>query len=252
MGLVSAKWPLTPRDTGVAPWGQAKNQPWQERRMEVYAAMVDSMDQGIGRIVGALRETGRLANTLVLFLQDNGGCAEEFGSRGAVRPDPSKPVTLKPMAPDALQTRMVPAVTRDGRPVRHQPGHLIDIMATCVDVAGATYPTKLKGEAIQPMEGRSLVPAFDGKPIDREAIYWEHEGNRAVRVGKWKLVAKGRNGPWELYDMEADRTELDDLAARLPDKAKQLADLWEAYATRTGVKPWPGGRKRKKTPKPTK
>ena len=311
MGLVSAKWPLTPRDTGVAPWGQAKNQPWQERRMEVYAAMVDSMDQGIGRIVAALRETGRLANTLVLFLQDNGGCAEEFGSRGAVRPDPSKPVTLKPMAPDALQTRMVPAVTRDGRPVRtgegvmpgpadtyiaygkpwanasntpfrlykhwvheggiatpliahwpkriaargelrHQPGHLIDIMATCVDVAGATYPTKLKGEAIQPMEGRSLVPAFDGKPIGREAIYWEHEGNRAVRVGKWKLVAKGRNGPWELYDMEADRTELDDLAARLPDKAKQLADLWEAYATRTGVKPWPGGRKRKKTPKPTK
>ena len=104
-------------------------------------------------------------------------------------------------------------IKRRGELVK-QPGHLIDIMATCVDVAGAAYPKELNGQAIQPLEGKSLVPAFDGKPIEREAIYWEHEGNRAIRVGNWKLVAKGPAGAWELYDIDRDRTELHDLASQ--------------------------------------
>ncbi len=293
MGIVKAKWGITDRDTGVPPWDEARLKPWQQRRMEVYAAMIDRMDQGIGRIVEAIRKAGATDNTLIFFLADNGGCAEEYGSRGPVRPDPEKVTKMEPMAPDELQTRMQPVKTRDGRPVRtgegvmpgpadtyiaygkpwanasntpfrlykhwvheggiatpliahwpaalkrkgeldHQPGHLIDIMATCVDVAGATYPKQYKGRAIQPMEGRSLAPAFDARPIEREALYWEHEGNRAVRVGTWKLVARSRQ-PWELYDMAADRCERNDLAAKHPDRAAKLAALWDAYAKRTNV-----------------
>ena len=304
MGIVESKWKITPRDAGVPPWTEAKDKKWFERRMEVYAAMVDCLDQGVGRIVAELKRTGKLENTLFFFLADNGGCAEEYGSRGAVKPDPSKPVVLKPMGKDELQTRMQPAVTRDGRPVRMgygvmpgpadtyiaygrswanssntpfrlykhwvheggistpliahwparikaqgklrpQPGHLIDIMATCVDVAGAKYPTEYKANKITPMEGRSLVPAFDNKPIDREAIYWEHEGNRAVRKGKWKLVSRHPGG-WELYDLKADRTELNNLAEKNPQKVAELKAMWESWAKKVGVQPWPVKRPKKK------
>ena len=293
MGIVEAKWGITDRDPIAPPWQQAGSKAWHARRMEVYAAMIDRMDQGIGRIVAELKRTGRLDETLIFFLADNGGCAEEYGSRGPVRPDPSKQAKLEPMAAGELQTRMRPVKTRDGRPVRtgmgvmpgpadtyiayglpwanasntpfrlykhwvheggiatpliahwpaaigrkgqleHQPGHLIDIMATCVDLAGADYPTELGGRKILPLEGRSLAPTFDGKEIQREALYWEHEGNRAVRVGKWKLVAR-RGRPWELYDMQADRTERNDLSAKHPQRVAKLAAMWDAYARRTNV-----------------
>jgi len=308
MGIVEPEWKLTPRDPSAPAWEDAELKPWHCRRMEVYAAMVDCMDQGIGRILAALKETDRLDNTLIFFLADNGGCAEEYGSRGPERPDPSKEIPLRPMAPDELQTRMQPAVTRDGRPVRtgrgvmpgpadtyiayglpwanasntpfrlykhwvheggistplvahwpagipserngklvHDPGHLIDLMATCVDVGGATYPTELDGHAITPMQGVSLRPALEGKPLGRpQPIFWEHEGNRAVREGKWKLVARGAGGPWELYDLEADRTELNNLAETYPDRAEAMAACWEAWALKAHAKPWPYG------PKPPK
>ncbi len=289
LGLVRAEWDLTPQ---AEDWSQQKQQAWDARNMEVYAAMVDSMDQGIGRIVAALRETDCLDDTLVLYLQDNGGCAEGMG-----RGEPKDRATgqrldapsLAPLAADYLQPDMIPRQTRDGYPVRqgagvmagpddtyigygrgwanvsntpfreykhwvheggistpliahwpagierrgdleHQPGHLIDLMATCVDVAGADYPTARSGNSITPMEGRSLVPAFLGETMERDAIYWEHEGNRAIRQGKWKLVAKGANGPWELYDMERDRTEMHDVAEQYPDRVGQLAHLWQQYA----------------------
>ena len=125
--------------------------------------------------------------------------------------------------------------------MRQQPGHLIDIMATCVDVAGAKYPTEFNGKPILPMEGRSLVPAFANKPIERDALYWEHEGNAAVRVGDWKLVRLGRKGAWELYNLKADRTELHDLAAKEPDRAAELLAKWNAWAKRTNVLPYPKG-----------
>ena len=304
MGLVRKDSEITPRDEGVPAWADAKDKEWFARRMEVYAAMVDNLDQGVGRIIAELKKTGDFENTLIFFLADNGGCAEEYGSKGAVRPDPSKPVVSKPMGADELQTRMQPTHTRDGRPVRtgygvmpgpadtyiaygkawanasntpfrrykhwvheggistpliahwpaqiksrgklrHQPGHLIDIMATCVAVSLADYPSKYKGNGITPMEGRSLVPAFDSKPIEREAIYWEHEGNRAVRQGKWKLVSR-HPGKWELYDLEADRTELNDLAQKHPAKLAQLKSLYESWARRCGVRPWPARKPAKK------
>jgi arylsulfatase len=297
MGLVDPKWEITARDKGVPAWQDEEMKDWNERRMEVYAAMVDSMDQGIGRIVKSLEEKGQLDNTLIFFLQDNGGCAEEYGSRGEEKPDPSKPVELKPMGADELQLNMQPRVTRDGRPVRtgkgvmpgatdtyiaygkgwanasntpfrlykhwtheggistplivhwparvkakgelrSQPGHLIDIMATSVDVAGAKYPTEYKGNKIIPMQGRSLAPAFDNKPIERdEGLFWEHEGNRAVRKGDWKLVSRFP-GKWELYNLKADRTELNDLYDKRPEIAKELEKLYNDWAKRSFVIPW--------------
>jgi arylsulfatase len=111
-------------------------------------------------------------------------------------------------------------------------------MATCVDVSLAEYPSEYKGNSITPMEGRSLVPAFDNKPIERKAIYWEHEGNRAVRLGKWKLVSRHPED-WELYDLEADRTELNDLAERYPEKLAGMKELYESWAKRCGAMPWP-------------
>jgi arylsulfatase len=294
MGLLDPAWPLSPN---VQDWAQARNKPWQRARMEVYSAMIDSMDQGISRIVAALKKTEQFDNTLVLFLQDNGGCQEEFGSRGAVRP---RNLARRPaMKPGELQYSMVPKITRDGRPVRqglgvmpgpadtyvaygiqwanasntpfreykhfvheggistpliahwprgisdrgkfrHQPGHLVDIMATCVDLAGARYPTRWNRSSVRPMEGKSLVPVFAGKDLPDRPLYWEHEGNRAVRVGDWKLVAKGRKGPWELYNLKADRSELKNLAQSEPERASKLESLWNTWAIRANVLPWPG------------
>ena len=124
--------------------------------------------------------------------------------------------------------------------LRSQPGHLIDLMATAVDLAGAKYPAELSGEKITAMQGVSLRTAFANQPLPRaEPLFWEHEGNRAARDGQWKLVARGPAGKWELYDMLADRTETRDLAAAEPSKLKELIAKWEAWAKRAEVIPWP-------------
>jgi len=297
MGIVEEKWKITARDSDVPPWEEAEDKEWYQRRMEVYAAMVDRLDQNVGRIVAELKKKDKFDNTLIFFLADNGGCAEEYGTRGPIKPDPSEKIPLRPMAKDELQPDMQPKVTRDGRPVRTgkgvmpgaadtyiaygkpwanasntpfrlykhwvheggistpliahwparikaqgelrpQPGHLIDIMATCVDVAAAKYPAEYKGNEIIPMEGKSLLPAFDNRQIEREAIYWEHEGNRAVRQGNWKLVSR-HPGEWELYDIEADRTELNNLIQKYPEKATELKAMYKAWAARCEVQPWP-------------
>jgi arylsulfatase len=122
---------------------------------------------------------------------------------------------------------------------RTHPAHVIDIMSTCLDVAGAPFPTERDGQHLVPLEGRSLRPAFAGGTIQREAIYWEHEGNRAVRVGDWKLVADGPAGRWELYDLRADRGESRNLASSQPDRVKEMIALWEAWARRANALPWP-------------
>ncbi|MGQ9650642.1 MAG: sulfatase/phosphatase domain-containing protein [Phycisphaerae bacterium] len=122
--------------------------------------------------------------------------------------------------------------------IERQPGRVIDLMATCVELAGARYPAEHEGNAILPMEGACLVFAFSGRAIKREALYWEHEGKRAVRTGRWKLVAKGPAGSWELYDMEADRTELYDLAAEQPQRMAEMTAKWEAWAKRVGAVAW--------------
>lgn len=307
MGLIDKNWAMTKRDPDSYPWEEEELKEWRSRCMEVYAAMVDNMDQGIGRIVKSLEQKGELDNTLIFFLQDNGACAETIGVEDMYDAERYEKMERKPMQPNELQFRMFPRYTRDGKPMRHgfglmpgpadtyisydlpwanasntpfrlykhwvheggistplivhwpdgfeskgefrdQPGHLIDIMATCVDAADAKYPDEYNGEKIIPMEGRSLLPAFTDQPIQRDALFWEHEGNRAIRVGKWKLVAKtirfmritdADNDAWELYDMETDRTETNNLADKYPDRVKEMSALWEQWANRLGVLPWP-------------
>jgi len=296
MGLIRDNWELSPQ---AGDWDKTEHRDWEARCMEVYAAMIDSMDQGIGRVVAELKRQGAFDNTLILFLQDNGGCAETMG-RG---PNINQKWVDEfdnpgPLGPDDLQPKHTPPMrTRDGRPVRggptvmpgaadtyigygrnwanvsntpfreykhwvheggistplichwpaeikargrlcHNPAHLIDIMATCVDLSGAAYPTARQDRKIQPMEGTSLAPTFRGGPLAERAIFWEHEGNRAIRKGKWKLVSK-HPGDWELYDIDADRTEMHDLAAQNPDKVQELKILWEVWSQRCGVQPWP-------------
>jgi len=127
-----------------------------------------------------------------------------------------------------------------------QPGHLIDLMATCVDVAGIKHPKEFAGNKIQPLEGVSLKPAFSGKDLSRtDALYFDHHLNGAIRDDQWKLVRYGDSGgnaklhPWQLYDMENDRSEQTDLANKYPDRVKALAGKWEKWAVRARVKPWP-------------
>ena len=136
-----------------------------------------------------------------------------------------------------------PQGIKEKNEIRNQVSHLIDLMPTCVEVAGAEYPKSFGGESIRPMEGTSLVPAFAGRPLERGPLFWEHEGNRAVRDGKWKLVAKrpagGLTPNWELYDIEEDRSELHNLAAENRQKVAEMARLWADYAKRTGVYPSP-------------
>ena len=229
--------------------------------MAIYAAVVAHIDTAVGRLVNALRGSSELDNTLLFFLSDNGANAEsgpngrlegaQPGATGSTVFEGQSWATLSntPLRrykhfnhEGGIATPLIvhwPAAIKTPGELRSQPGHLIDLMATCVDVARATYPQEFKGHAIQPMEGRSLVPAFANRPIERDALYWEHEGNRAVRIGKWKLVAAYPAGKWELYDMERDRTELHDLAAAKPDLFKALVAQWELWAHRTHAIPWP-------------
>lgn len=301
MGLIEPTWELSEKD-GIPDWEDAELKDWYSSLMEVYAAMVDGMDQGIGRVMHSLEKKQLKDNTLVFFLQDNGGCAEEFGFVDVVKPH-SKGVALDelhPMAEGELQTGMVPKYTRDGRPVlvgkglepggddtylgygkpwanasntpfrtykhwvheggiatplivhwpsgipaknefRNQPGHLIDIMATCIDVAGGQYPETFKGNNITPLEGVSLLPAFQNDELQNRAIFWEHEGNKAVRLENYKLVSKWEKDSeynWELYDLKADRSEINNLIAKMPEKAKELEILWKNWAKKAGVLTW--------------
>jgi arylsulfatase len=292
--LLDPRWLVSPQ---AGNWNEVQDKAWETRCMEVYAAMVDCMDQGIGRLIDSLHATGQFDNTLVLFLQDNGGCAEGMGRSGELNQRANAPA-LPPLAKDYLQPDMIPKQTRDGYPMRqgagvmpggadtyvgygrdwanvsntpfreykhwqHEggisspliahwptgiaragqlesaPAHLIDIMATCVEIAGARYPADFAGERIQPLEGISLVPAFRGEELVRsQPIFWEHEGNRAMRSGDWKLVSK-YPGDWELYDIAADRSEMHNLAGDQPKRVKELSQLWSAWAERVGVLPWP-------------
>lgn len=263
MGLIDPAWKLTPRAADVKPWDSlsASEKDRFDNIMAIYAACVWHMDKSIGDLVAALKQRNVLDNTLILFMSDNGGNAEAGPNgklNGANPGGPGSDVFCGESwanlenTPNRLykhfnheggvSTPLIahyPAGIPAKGEFRTQPGHLVDIMATVADFGGATYPKELKGKTIQPMEGRSLRPAFANQPIEREAIYWEHEGNAAVRVGDWKLVRRGRNGAWELYDLKADRTELNNLASTQAERVQQMTTLWNAWATRANVVPGP-------------
>jgi arylsulfatase A-like enzyme len=282
-GILHPGWKLTDRDPTQPPWTEAQQREWTLRCMEVYAAQIDRMDQGIGRIVAALEETGQLDNTLLIFLSDNGACAEDIPegvtaqelvdlmiAKASTRD--GKPVrfgndpTIMPGGEDTYQSYGTAWANLSNTPfrlykhwiheggiatpfivhwprgieekggLRHDPHQLPDIMATIIEVTGAEYPEEFNGNSILPCEGESMVPSFSSQAVQRGPLFWEHEGNAAVRVGKWKLVRK-YPGPWELYDMDLDRTELHDLSAEHPDRVAKMKDQYEKWANRCGVIP---------------
>ncbi len=293
LGLIDPRWPLTERDPRVCAWDQAGFKEWQARRMEVYAAQVDRMDQNVGRIMETLRATEQWENTLIFFLSDNGGCAEELGpNMGAWATDHARvgiqmtrdhwevrygnvPAVL-PGDENTYQSCGIPWANVQNTPFRlykhwvheggiatpliahwpsgiaargewrQQPAQLPDIMATFLDVAGVPYPATCGSRRVQPLEGFSMIPTFTDRPHGRDVLYWEHEGHRAVRKGRWKLVCK-YPGTWELYDMEADRTETTNLIDRHPALAADLAALHDQWARRCGVLPWAELEERRKS-----
>jgi len=267
MGLIDADWPLAPRPGNVRAWGDLSDaeRDRMDQIMAIYAAVVEEMDRSVGTLVEALRERGELDNTLILFMSDNGGNAER-GPMGVLeggdRPGgPGSGVWCGMSWAWAQNTpfRMYKQYAHEGgiaTPlIAHWPAgidadlnggwsdqvsHVIDIMPTCVDLASADYPEQVNGQAITPLQGMSLASTFDGEISDRAAmLFWEHQGNRAVRDGDWKLVAKGINGPWELYNLAIDRTESNNLAGQEPEIATRLAEAWEDWAHASNVYPLP-------------
>ena len=263
LGLVTA--PLAPRDDRVAPWESAEPQEWFARRMAVYAAMVEQMDRGVGKVLGELERRGMARNTLVLFLSDNGGCAEEIGPEGRAQHFPRQTrdgrsirlgndTGILPGPEDTYASYGIEWANASNTPFRlfksfvheggvatpfiirwpgvvepgtisRQVGHVIDLLPTLLAVAGVSPHST---------DGKDL---FEGEPDQPRTLFWEHEGNRAVRHGDWKLVSV-LGQPWELYDLAEDRTELTDLAASRPELVRELSALYEDWAARSGVKPW--------------
>jgi arylsulfatase len=251
--------------------------------MAVYAAQIDRMDQGVGRVMAKLRELDMEDNTLVMFMSDNGGCAEflrEDGEPGRWPAHYGVPLrdgrmtivgncpARRPGGAETFMSYDLPWANASNSPFRkfkswvheggistplivhwpaaikrpqivHEYGHVVDIMPTCLDVAGAGYPSEFNGKAITPCAGESFAPLLKGQPWHRSApIFWEHEGNRAVRQGNWKLV-NAHPHAWELYDMATDRTELTDLFAANRPQADVMIRVYGEWAERCEVRDWP-------------
>jgi arylsulfatase A-like enzyme len=260
--IIGNGFALTTEDDEVLAWDNlsAEEKDLYDLRMAVYAAQVDRMDKGIGDIIAVLKEQGQLDNTLIIFLSDNGGTHENVSSKeitgGEIGSAHSFTSYSRSWAnvsntPFRMYKHWVheggistPFIAHypnmiQGHRVDNQVGHIMDIMATCLDLAGASYPDTYKGKQIKPLKGKSLVPIFENKIRDgHEALFWEHEGNRAVRQGKWKLVSAYGKDAWELYDMEQDRTEINNLSEKHPEKVTELSTLYDQWADQTGVLPW--------------
>jgi arylsulfatase len=286
LGLIdSISAPLTPWMFADKKWADNKEAAWDARAMAVHAAMVDRMDQGIGKLIDQLRASGKLDNTLILFLSDNGASNEDpirygpgFDRNGNTRDGrevlfPKVRTTENLPGPETVYagigtqwahavntpfrywkakvfeggicTPMIahwPKGMKEKNVINTEMGHVVDFMATCTDLAHAQYPQQFKGNAITPMQGLSLKPVFaTGGRKDPEYIFWEHFGSKGLRQGKWKIVKLDNDAPWQLYDLEKDRTEQKDLTAQYPDVAQRMQAKWEELAIATHVYPLPAG-----------
>jgi arylsulfatase A-like enzyme len=243
--------------SGTQSWENAKNKDEWDLRMATYAAQIERRDAGIVKVMNKLEEMGAEDNTLVVFISDNGGCAEDVdrGKDGAeIGTADSFTSYRKPWAnvsntpfrqykhwnhEGGIASPFVahwPSKIKKGE-ISHSPAHIIDLMPTCLAAAGASYPKQFNGREILQVEGKSLMPIFEDKTKEvHDVIYWEHEGNRAVRQGNWKLVAEN-NSEWELYDLKTDRSELKNLATQHPEKVLELGELYRKWADRCGVIP---------------
>lgn len=257
LGIIDPDWKLPALDPEVKPWAEdTYPHQWQQQRMEVYAAMIDCMDQGIGRIMTALKEAGVDQNTLVMFLSDNGPDWSEFSDVGPSQVPGAKEdyVTCGPnwafaqntpfrrykglMHEGGIATPMIARWPDHIRPDTRTAAvaHIIDFLPTCLELASTTPPTTFQGHEILPIEGRSFVSVLNGQA--REAhpwLFWELRGARAVRHGKWKLVMDNSRNEWELYDLESDRTETDDLVGRFPQRVERMKQAWWEWAEKTNV-----------------
>ena len=270
LGIIEDHWNLSEKDSDIPDWETLSQEQQAEfaHRMAVYSAQIDEMDQAVGEVIAALKETNCFENTLILFMSDNGGCAEEIHRSQSLDDwheigqahtweSYGKPWANYSNTPfreykhwvheGGIATPLVahwPEGIVDPGRIDSQPGHLIDVMATCIELSGAVYPPTCEGSDdgtpdIHPLPGVSLTPIFRNEKLIREQIFWEHEANCALRIGKWKLVRRGDSpdGVWELYDMESDRTETVDLASRHPERVKEMAARWHATADVTDVYP---------------
>lgn len=273
-GIIKKEWQLSERfNPNVKPWADLTEEEkdlW-DNRMAVYAAMVDRVDQGLGKILDKLKQEDRLNNTLIMFLSDNGGCAEEvsrwshiihdrsgaigsaqsfdsYGYRGANFSNTPFRLHKSYTMEGGIATSFIAYMPGQikGNQISHEMAHITDIMATCLDYAGCSYPEEYNGNKLIPMDGKSLKPVFEGQEREgHEFLCWEHLGNIAIRQGKWKLCASYKdpyNG-WErkynymLFDMENDRTETNNLYEKNEKLAQELLEKYNRWAENTGVLP---------------
>lgn len=268
LGMIDEHCVLSERDKSVPAWDSLNDDEkkiW-DARMAVYAAQIDCMDQGIGKIISLLEKTGELENTIIFFLSDNGGCDEEQGGNlkvgelemlGNERPAQSyrtnwANVSNTPFREykhyvhqGGIVTPLIvhwPGKITSRGAITKQVGHVIDLMPTITEIAGGSYPEELNGKSIHKYQGKSLLSCLNGKVFDREPIFFEHQANRAVIDGNWKLVSKGNNqfpweGPWELYNLKDDPIETRNLARQIPQKVEELNKKWNEWAVENNVYP---------------
>lgn len=255
LGLATGTWQLSEGDSQAYDWETADQQ-FEHSRMAVYAAMIDSMDQNIGRLLATLDKLEIADNTLIMFLSDNGGCAEEPGGRDPAKQRPGPKDDYVAVGPawgwaqnapfrrykqwtheGGICTPLVihwPGHVAPGT-ITRQPGHIIDMLPTCLELAGAAYPSTSGGQPVEPVEGLSLLPIFRGevRPPHKQ-LCWEWKGSAAIRQGDWKAVWDRLVGRWELYDLSSDRTERIDLSAKHQAKVATLSEAYDAWAQQTG------------------
>jgi len=263
LGLFDESVKLSPRDPNVPAWEDASEKEKEEFKLEMalYAAVIDRMDRNIGRVIDQLKKMGVFEDTLIMFLSDNGGChtTPEFphlkGTPGGPNSFPcygypGANVSNTPFRKykqfiheGGISTPFIahyPKIIKPNR-IDDQPAHVIDIMPTLIDLCQAEYPEMRKGKKLKPLKGISLRPVFEGKKIKRkDPLYWEHVGNRGVRIGDWKLVAAKPDLKWELHNIKEDRAELVDLSEKYPEKKKELLATYEKWAKQNHVLPWKG------------
>jgi arylsulfatase A-like enzyme len=256
LGITDAAWAEPPREAELPAWEDEPLREWKQGLMEVYAAMIDRIDQNIGRLRAAIESAGAAENTIFLILNDNGGCAEQAGGDDPTNVAGAKDHYVSCGAGWAylqntpfrrykgwnheggISTPLVvywPGITKSGALTR-EVGHVMDILPTLAEIAGTKYPAERNGVNLLPCEGRSLVPILKGGQREPpKSLCWTSFGHRAIRQGRWKLVMDQSLGRWELYDLTADRTETRDLAAANPNRVKAMAAEWQAWAEQTGA-----------------
>lgn len=275
LGLISSGQTPVSRNESGRLWENETDKELEAANMEVHAAMIDCVDQGVGRIIQKLKDTGEYDNTIIIFSSDNGASSENYSIGEFDRHDRTRDgqmVTHNSRTPgDELSYNYLgtgwagaintpfrywkaesfhggiaaptivhwPAGMKSGRgTIVNEPCHFIDIMPTCISLAGAEYPTTYKGHNIHPLaaEGRSLLPLISGEGEwnGERTLFWEHENGRAVRVGKWKMTSL-RNGGWQLFDLSTDYSETNNVAAEHPDKVRELKTLWNNWAKSVGL-----------------